>query len=807
MDTEDLSKARFVEVHSYLEERAAQVADLLQVVDNSNLVSGEVTKGPRTAAQRLPRHMRRRAMAYDVRRFPKGLRKFAAPFVALSKHKKKPPSRYFRRRSRNLLLNYIRRQRRMVWLETHIWHAKRFHVIDRWGYRLPDRSFQRNFRPCYRDSIRHCTVRDKSYLSCILISHNNQEELISLLNPMCVNAVGPTFAFKSGLNGLYEIATHLYHPGQFPNGFIGPSRFQWSREGDTFYLTLWIHPSFRDEVLKVIMELLELVEEEQTDGEMSSSFPKTVEEWRLSKIRIHTDSWVGKSGVRVQNLCDQLVRFRLYGPLALAVVSDALKLVEDVEPPQFSENHDEWRTSIASFHPGTIVDGSVFSLLVEDPRISRPSVKQIPASGGSESSIETRVVPQGIFWNKGKRIQALADRMSDSDLNKLKGKSLGQIKETPAKIPVLVVIRNGGSGRSDTLSGCELIAPCGFGVDFWVALQLRTARASGWRDDLTAHLEASRLCFPTDVIDCQAGSEDIKRMQVEHEVQYEKRPHNRRVQYWRKMSVKYPFSFEYAELLNDWLKAKGKNTAEQPYVLRDRRALLSLSKWMQGKANLPDDFFNTHFRSLVPVELQCLARGKPRRYGLVCLPTADDMIKVKNRHKTGPTIIVQPPRDGKRQEDSAPMDVEQPNTVKQDIWKDTVSIDQSTREKPISLKELFPDTKVVDRAMKRKIINRKKRENAKRRRENREERLKEWNAEKEEKEKVSYRESANRLIIGRVVRGDFSFYSASGKALSYVPLCVLGDIRSKGNVVLLRNSTSRYYHPAKLSILCNQLEI
>ncbi|VDK58388.1 unnamed protein product [Cylicostephanus goldi] len=152
MESEDLSKERFVRVHSYLEERAAQVADLLQVVDNSNLVSGEVTKGPRTAAQRLPRHMRRwvfgflpktfvmftsdisrRAMAYEVRRFPKGLRNFAAPFLATSKHRKKPPSRFFRRRSRNLLLNYIRRQRRMVWLETHIWHAKRFHVIDRFA--------------------------------------------------------------------------------------------------------------------------------------------------------------------------------------------------------------------------------------------------------------------------------------------------------------------------------------------------------------------------------------------------------------------------------------------------------------------------------------------------------------------------------------------------------------------------------------------------------------------------------------------------------------------------------------------------
>lgn len=39
---------------------------VFQVVDNSHLVSGEVTKGPRTAAQRLPRHMRR-LVSYIVR--------------------------------------------------------------------------------------------------------------------------------------------------------------------------------------------------------------------------------------------------------------------------------------------------------------------------------------------------------------------------------------------------------------------------------------------------------------------------------------------------------------------------------------------------------------------------------------------------------------------------------------------------------------------------------------------------------------------------------------------------------------------
>ncbi|RCN25587.1 hypothetical protein ANCCAN_28699, partial [Ancylostoma caninum] len=234
--------------------------------------------------------------------------------------------------------------------------------------------------------------------------------------------------------GVFQVATYLYHPGQHPNGLIGPARFQWSREDQTFYLALWIHPSCRDEVFNVVKELLELVKEADMEEGEPVSFPRTVEEWRLSKMRVHTDTWIGKSGVKVQDLRDQLVRFRLYGPLALAIVSDALKLVDDEKAAEFRENHAEWRESISTLPPGNAVDGSLFSLLVEDPRISRPSVKQVPCPESSDPSSDTRATIQAHFWSKDVRMKALADRLTDSDLNKLKGKSLGQIKETAAKV-------------------------------------------------------------------------------------------------------------------------------------------------------------------------------------------------------------------------------------------------------------------------------------------------------------------------------------------------------------------------------------
>ncbi|VDK21641.1 unnamed protein product [Anisakis simplex] len=206
----------------------------MKAIENRSLVSGEVTKGPRTALQRLPRHMRRRAMSYNIKRFPRNQRRFAASAVKASKHRKKAPSRFWRRRPRNLLLNYIRRQRKHIWLETHVWHAKRFYMCDKWGYRLALRSYQRAYRATYRDAMRHCTIRDTSFIRCFQIfCGGNENDLISALRPLCEPSASATFAFKSALEDRFEITTLLFEPGKYPFGFIGPVRFCWTGERRT----------------------------------------------------------------------------------------------------------------------------------------------------------------------------------------------------------------------------------------------------------------------------------------------------------------------------------------------------------------------------------------------------------------------------------------------------------------------------------------------------------------------------------------------------------------------------------------------
>ena len=61
----------------------------------------------------------------------------------------KRPSRKYRRRPKNLLAEYNRRQRNNVWMETHIWHAKRFKMDNKWGYRIPINPTQKGTRAAY----------------------------------------------------------------------------------------------------------------------------------------------------------------------------------------------------------------------------------------------------------------------------------------------------------------------------------------------------------------------------------------------------------------------------------------------------------------------------------------------------------------------------------------------------------------------------------------------------------------------------------------------------------------------------------
>lgn len=71
----------------------------------------------------------------------------------------KSKCRKARRRHINLVLEFNRRQKKNIWLETHIWHAKRFHMVKKWGYCLGDKPTMKSYRACYRAMTEHCLLQ------------------------------------------------------------------------------------------------------------------------------------------------------------------------------------------------------------------------------------------------------------------------------------------------------------------------------------------------------------------------------------------------------------------------------------------------------------------------------------------------------------------------------------------------------------------------------------------------------------------------------------------------------------------------
>lgn len=132
----------------------------IDLLTSDSFLAKSKSKINKSLFQLLPRHMRRRTMGFIRKRLPHRIRQ-AAVIKPPSKVNKRPARKY-RRKPANLLLEYERRQRARdgrMWLETHIWHAKRFHMSQSlFGYRLALFDNCKSKRAVYRAIKSGCCI-------------------------------------------------------------------------------------------------------------------------------------------------------------------------------------------------------------------------------------------------------------------------------------------------------------------------------------------------------------------------------------------------------------------------------------------------------------------------------------------------------------------------------------------------------------------------------------------------------------------------------------------------------------------------
>ena len=215
-----------------------------------------------------------------------------------------------------------------------------------------------------------------SYYGCIELEGNEDEivEKLTPLFPICNQQLTPK--------------AKMYHQGQFegqclvykPNTqqCLTPMSFMWMPSNDKQYrkLWLWCHPASYDALAEIVTSLFDQSSSATTDEPPAKRKKNEDEQSASVKINLLRDQ-------------QQLARFRLIGPLSMAVLKHALHpsdLPGDIierktapaawwskeihSPAKHQEQLQFWNSQVGN--TSTMMPNRIVSLVVRDPRVFTP---------------------------------------------------------------------------------------------------------------------------------------------------------------------------------------------------------------------------------------------------------------------------------------------------------------------------------------------------------------------------------------------------------------------------------------------------
>uniref|UniRef100_A0A182YC71 Uncharacterized protein n=1 Tax=Anopheles stephensi TaxID=30069 RepID=A0A182YC71_ANOST len=637
--------------------------------------------------QSLPNHMRRRAMSYDARRLPRKFRHVHKAQFSKSgvSEKKKRPSRKFRRKPKNLLKEYERRKRTFVWMETHVWHAKRFHMTSRWGYKIPLTPCNKSYRSSYKATTKHCLLYDMSYEGCVEVS-GEEPVLREGFRRLCSDRLGLTVTAKAYMAGQRAGYVWLYEDGAYPYNCLGRVRIVWrsSRsiddEDDAQRRTVWMfaHPSFYRQLVEQLVKVFKLKNALRKTNDTLEDITRNPADIRCPRYRSKS------SGVEVVELKDTLNRFHLTGPLSHATIVKTFRLFDP--PEQTSPTDRTWfndfiestpkgkkiLTHQANYwadikdltSPGEISPGEVIALIVQDPRLNRPNYRTkalpgVPArydftEGVPPETIKPRAIRSySPLWDGPTRKRITEEMKTTHELNRLrKVETLvpGELCVSDTRLQPLPILllqtpgsQDAGYKRLGYGAGWDVIVPGGYGLAVWHSLVIWGAKAVGQQELNMIALESGH--DRSGVPDTLLGRDEAAHKHQQSLDRYFKRPNNKRVNY-TKLAIASPFRCPWSQLVREWNGGSKDDGPEQrPYfVVRDLETLAQLRLALDRKFNIQSIDLSPD--ALIPVLLTLKTRGNPGDNAIICLPNRSDFRSNKQNRLSsmhGP-VYVEPVR-------------------------------------------------------------------------------------------------------------------------------------------------------------------
>ncbi|KAM7536965.1 hypothetical protein Aperf_G00000065612 [Anoplocephala perfoliata] len=331
--------------------------------------------------QRLPVRLRRRAASHKIQRLPRRLHQAAAQSLSQKLVSQAKRCRRYRRRPQRLAALAAHRAQIPVhnsegdnvqarWIPTALWHAKRFHVVQNWGWRIPFAPTDKLFKTLQRATTDRCMLVDHGYLNCFAITGS-----LDLINrclgettlPFYVSSVTIDLPDDSTAIGFHETVNLLCcEPMQcrppigiarLPNisrAVLGPLRIlrgpvcQMPNGGKHSTAWLWLHPSMSSDAWKLLTSL------------------------KYVRVDSETPMDDGATHIKLTDCTGHLCRMKLIGPFAHQILVDTLQ-----PHPGVPENGDwsVWKALSTYQKSSLLPSGCALTLLCSSFLANRPRLK------------------------------------------------------------------------------------------------------------------------------------------------------------------------------------------------------------------------------------------------------------------------------------------------------------------------------------------------------------------------------------------------------------------------------------------------
>ncbi|WVQ99709.1 hypothetical protein IAU59_006850 [Kwoniella sp. CBS 9459] len=548
-----------IQVEKFAETRAMEIHAFQTAIKIA------AAQGSTRAFQSLPRHLRRRAASHNPRRVPKRLRARAAAEIDAGDTIAKKHRKIARLRSKGTLRDHLSRtaqfalrQKDKKWLSTHLWHSKRYHMKNLWGYRLPLTPTLKSFRPAYRAGRRNVIAFDTSYHGIVELE-GKRDEILALLSRISTGSLAGT-KYEDG-SRVAKIT--LYHFDSFPTGLIGPAEVLWYPSGngplarqpsksETRRLWIRIHPSIYNETWDTLKHAISQIRQGPVCPSASSNSSS-------SSSRVAANAF---STLQIRDLREEINSLDIVGPRAGRTLRRVLRVCRSEQgmKKQFFESLRDLDD------PAQLSEGMIVGLRIHDPRLNFPPPRSIPSEPSEADEEILRSTHQGPsmdlarsgLWDSGVREDLTKAAYTKFQLDARRhriGLPGTKLRPLPSddRLPIMIYQRGtyNPSQPSEGFYGFTILLPSGPWAQYLLSSFVYSGvLIGGLREQSTQHREAGVPSFPEHYGRvCRAGKDWEKMVGEREKETWDRKPPGKRPEY-PAMGNKSPFVPDWTELMS-----------------------------------------------------------------------------------------------------------------------------------------------------------------------------------------------------------------------------------------------------------------